>query len=557
MYFMKLFSLLLLVFFFGVHTPGLGQTINSQDELIIDSYIREQIETNAPGMAVGFVIGGEVVYEKYYGLASLQHRVPVDRNTRFNIASVAKQFTALCILDLTLDGIISLDDDIRTYVPNLFPKIESPIRISHLLNHSSGIRDVYDLMSLKGNPWWRNEGLDNTDAMELLAEQVELNFEPDSSYMYSNSNYIILADIVTKVSGLSFHDYSKRLFEKLGMNQTAFLKDYMHVIPNQALPYSDWGDGIWQQYPMITNLYGDGFLYTTLNDQLVYEKALQRRKEDNALFSLSQQDIPGSLIKKYGFGLELSDRFNHKAVHHAGSTGSYHAQVVRFPEDDLSIVVMSNNGNLWSGFIADKIAKTLLAKGTTPSDVPLPPSDVSTKIPRDALIGEYKSVDNTVVRILNRDGYLLWKMDNNRSHKLVRDGVNYYRWEGNPEMIFSFEASNTGGINMTSYPNGVKSKKYIKMSPFTPNEAYIKELTGKYTSKELDTYFDFFINKDGLLSLRIPGRSKARIVEIVQKEALLQGDYRMHVKRDNNDQSSEIWVTYNRVKNLRFIKKRS
>ena len=274
----------------------------------IDSIVNSKIGENDPSLFVGIVKDGKIIYEKYRGLANLQHQVKADEKTRSNIASTAKQFTALMILQLSLEGKLKLEEDIRKYLPTFYPNVKEEIKIRHLLNHTSGIRDFYDLMSIQQNPWWRNEGFDNDDAIELLEKQEDLAFKPGSRYMYSNSGYTLLTKIIAEVSGKKFHEYSNQFFKELGMLNTTFLEDYMYVIPNQAQPYSDWGDGVWQQYPMITSLYGDGFLFTTLKDQLIFEQAIQNaRHNHNVLLIKSQQAIPNSEINLwFWFGTRRS-----------------------------------------------------------------------------------------------------------------------------------------------------------------------------------------------------------------------------------------------------------
>ena len=271
-------------------------TFSQQESLEkIDSIIESKIKMTDPGLMVGIVKEGNIIYEKYLGLANLQHQVKITKETRSNIASTAKQFTALMILDLALKDKLSLEDDIRKYLPNLYQEVKEEIKVRHVINHTSGIRDYVELLSLKNQTWWQQVGLDNNDIMQLLEKQKDLGFAPGLKYSYSNSGYVVLAEIIEKVSGQSFNDYSKAFFEGLGMKNTSFVKRYMEVIPNRAEPYSDWGRGEWWQSPTVTKTNGEGFLFTTLEDQLIYEQAIQNAAaENNSLLIKSQQAIPNS-----------------------------------------------------------------------------------------------------------------------------------------------------------------------------------------------------------------------------------------------------------------------
>lgn len=336
-------------------------TIYGQTERFkkVDSLIDATIKRDYPGLGVGIIKDGSVIYERYSGLSNLQHQIPFSEKTRSNIASTAKQFTALMILDLSLNEQLNLNDDLNNYLPNLFNKANSKVKIRHLLNHTSGIPEYVNLLGEEGPVWWKHVGLDNGDIIELLIKQEALEFEPGSNYSYSNSNYIILAEIIEKVTGNSFTEYSKKFFQSLGMHETAFVERYMSVIPNRANPYSDWGRGEWWETPTVTKMSGDGFLFTTLRDQLKYEQKLQVDR-DNLLLKLSQEPISNSEIKTYGFGLKLQDRLNRQAVHHDGATYGFHSQTIRFPNEKLTIFILSNNGNFRSDLMADQIAKYFL-----------------------------------------------------------------------------------------------------------------------------------------------------------------------------------------------------
>ena len=163
----------------------------------MDSIVNSKLGDNDPGLMVGVVKDGAIIYENYKGLASLQHQVKITEQSRSNIASTAKQFTALMILQLSHEQKLNLEDDIRKYLPNLYPLVKENIKIRHLINHTSGIRDYSDLLSIKQEPWWRQVGMDNDDVIkDILEKQEDLAFKPGSMYMYSNSGYTVLTKII-------------------------------------------------------------------------------------------------------------------------------------------------------------------------------------------------------------------------------------------------------------------------------------------------------------------------------------------------------------------------
>ncbi|WP_299768249.1 serine hydrolase domain-containing protein [uncultured Dokdonia sp.] len=525
----------------------------------IEAIVSSKIAANDPGLFVGVVKDGAIVYEYYNGLTSLQHQVKADETSRSNIASVAKQFTALCVLKLNLEGSLNLEDDIRTYLPNLYKNIKEPIKVRHLINHTSGIRDYSDLMSLQTDPWWSRRGLDNDDVIELLEKQEDLNFIPGSEYTYSNSNYTILTKIVEKVSGVSFHDYSKQLFESLGMKNTTFLKNYMVVIPNQALPYSDWGDGNWQQFPMLTNLYGDGFLFTTLKDQLIYEQAVQNaQKTTNQLLIQSQLPIPNSEITTYGFGLELEDRLNYKAVHHAGGTGSYNAQMARYPEEGLSIFVMSSNNKVWSSGIADQIANVILPKKESNiAKTDFESLALGTPLSLKAFTGTYTTTDGgIIIKIFEEDGKVKYKRGNNNSFTLVKEKDNLYAFEESADAKIALTQTSGQPISLTLYLPEAAPRFHTKIPNTRLNNYELDAYTGHYENSELDVAFEI-LKKENTLYIQQQGEEDVNLLTILTPTNLLVSNYKLKVERDAFNRVREILISLNRIKNVKFIKKTS
>jgi CubicO group peptidase (beta-lactamase class C family) len=190
-----------------------GQTKLSENQLKkLDSIATQDVPKNAPGIATAIINNGNVIFQSYAGIANFKDNLKIDKDTRFNIASNGKQFPALAILILEDEKKLKLSDDIRQYLPELYPKIKSKITINDLLNHTSGIRDVYDLWSLKGMTWWEYS-FKNNDVLELIKKQEDLNFEPSTKYLYSNTNYILLAIIVEKISRSTFKEYTDVIFQ--------------------------------------------------------------------------------------------------------------------------------------------------------------------------------------------------------------------------------------------------------------------------------------------------------------------------------------------------------
>ena len=516
----------------------------------IDSIVNSKVAENDPGIAVGIIKDGIIVYEKYLGLANLQHKVKFDEKTRSNIASTAKQFTALMILDLSLNNKLNLDDDIRKYLPKLYENATDKIRIRHLLNHTSGIRDYVELLDLEGDVWWRRFGYDNNDVLELLENQEDLGFKPGSKYSYSNSNYNVLTKIIEKITDETFNDYSKTFFDNLGMNETSFVERYMKVIPNRANPYSDWGRGEWWEVPTVTKTNGEGFLYTTLKDQLTYEMAVQNAlKDKNLLLIESQKPIPNSEIKTYGFGLELENRLGRTAVHHSGGTYGFHSQTYRFPEEKLTVFIMSNNGNISSNLIAKQIAEILLPKSNKKIEYN-EQFYQKNNVGNVTILGKYIYPNqDKIVEIIDKEGKIFWK-ERNFTVGMVSEDKNVFSFTNNPKLKVVFYEN-----KMTEYYTSGKTMIYKRIKESPSSLADLEALVGTYDNKELDVNFDLKLTKENNLQLKLSTDKEFNDVKVYNKRYLQANNFFLKVKKDQFDRVTKIILTYGRAKNIRFIKK--
>lgn len=517
----------------------------------IDSILNAKVKLNEPGIAVGIIKEGNVIYEKYLGLSNLQHQVKFDKKTRSNIASTAKQFTALMILDLKLNKKLSLEDDIRKYLPKVYKNVAQKIKVRHLLNHTSGVRDYVELLDLEGDVWWQRFGLDNEDILELIQNQEELGFKPGTQYSYSNTNYILLTKIIEEISGKNFNEYSKIFFENLGMKETSFVEKYMSVISNRANPYSDWGSGEWSEVPTVTKTNGEGFLFTTLKDQLTFEKAIQNAKyNNNVLLIESQQPIPNSEIKTYGFGLELEDVLGRTSVHHAGGTYGFHSQTFRFPNEKLTIFIMSNNGNISSNLIAKEIAKFLLPKTTKK-----PKYDAlfyRNKASNEAftILGKYTyPLENKMVEIITKEEKTFWK-EKNFTIEMVSEGKNLFFFKNNPSLKVKFYQD-----KMIEFYASGKTMQYHKSEAKSASFSDLEVLAGNYYNTELKVDFDLKKNKKNQLQFKLSSSDNWKTIKIYNRNYLQANNYFLKILRDQFDRVSEILLTYGRANNIRFTKK--
>ena len=323
-------------------TAAAAQSHAAVSEQAVDA-IFSRWNTTTPGCAVGVGVAGKPVLMKAYGMADLEHDVPNRPDTVFESGSVAKQFTAMAILLLVKDGKLSLDDQVRTYIPEL-PDYGVPLTIRHMLTHTSGLRDWGSVAAIAGAPRTSRE-YTHGHVLDIVSRQKSLNFTPGTQYSYSNTGYNLSAIIVSRLSGMSFAEFSKRrIFEPLGMTSTHWRDDHQRIVKRRAIAYRPNGDAYQIEMPF-ENVHGNGGLLTTVGDLLKWnENYVHPTIGDAAL--LAQQYTKGRFNDgrehNYALGLRVDSFRGVTNINHSGSTAGYVAHLNRFPDAHLSVAVLCN-----------------------------------------------------------------------------------------------------------------------------------------------------------------------------------------------------------------------
>ncbi len=338
----------------------------------IDAVFGDWDKTTTPGMSLAVVKDGKILYTRGYGMASLEFDVPNKPETVFDIGSISKQFTAAAIRILEHRGLLSLDDDIRTYVPQM-PSYDRPVTIRHLIHHTSGIRDYETLQSLAGehsDQGWHT----NQDLLELLARQKGLDFPPGIKYQYSNSGYTLLAVIIERITGQSLGAFVKdNIFIPLGMKRTFILESNRIVVKNRARGYS-LRDGLFVLDETLNESTGDGAVQTTVGDFALWDRNFYENRLEVPDFAIRMEEVgkladgrPVSLPARgrpglYAFGLILSTYRGLRTVSHSGAYVGFRASYLRFPEQKLSIIICANIADINPTELCLRVADIVLEK---------------------------------------------------------------------------------------------------------------------------------------------------------------------------------------------------
>jgi CubicO group peptidase (beta-lactamase class C family) len=324
----------------------------------VDALFARWHTPDSPGAAVLVMQDGEVVHARGYGMANLEHGIPIRTGTVFDIASVSKQFGAFAIALLEAEGQLTLDDDVRRHIPEL-PDFSHTVTIRHLVHHTSGLRDWPGTLRMAG--WDYQDVISFEQIVRMAMNQRELNFVPGSEYAYSNTGYNLLAVIVERVTEQSFAEWTaERIFRPLGMRDTHFHDDHTRIVRNRADSYRLSADG--RGYHNIANsltALASSSLYTTVDDLARWVRNFAEPVVGDARITQRMQERgilnSGDTIT-YAFGLMVGDYRGQRTVSHGGSWAGFRTNVHRFPDAGLDVIVLSNTAELNAVNMVQRIA---------------------------------------------------------------------------------------------------------------------------------------------------------------------------------------------------------
>lgn len=310
-----------------------------------------------PGAAVMVIRDDEVVYSRGFGYANIDAHTPIDENSTFRLGSVSKQFTATAIMVLAEAGKIDYNDPVIKYLPELtgYPGIT----IRHLLTHTSGLPDYYDTIDTsQGMPT-------NSDLPAELASMNGPVFAPGEKYEYSNPGYEMLSLIVERASGQSFAQFmTENVFEPAGMDDSLIYDHTEPEIPNRVLGYEPDGKGFrLNDFDELNHIVGSGGMYATIEDFFAWDRALYHDyvvSEDTLRTAFTRHRLSNGNEIDYGFGWRLDQYRGHRRIAHSGSWVGFRTHIARYPDERLTIVVLTNRSDGNPGWYIDRITDIYL-----------------------------------------------------------------------------------------------------------------------------------------------------------------------------------------------------
>ena len=517
---------------------------------------------DSPGCALAVIKDGKIIYERGYGVANLEYNVPITPTTVFHVASVSKQFTAFAVTMLARQGKLSLDDDIRKYLPEV-ADFGKTITIRHLIHHISGLRDQWELPAMAG--WRLDDVITKEHILKMVSHQKELNFEPGQEHLYCNTGYTLLAVIAERVTGRSFRQFTEEnIFKPLDMKNTHFHDDHQMIVKNRAYSYSSAMGGGFRLSALNYANVGATSLFTTVEDMAKWVNNFDDGRVGGA--SVTQQMLQQGVLNSgekidYAFGLVIGNYKGLKVVEHSGGDAGYRSHVMRFPDRKFAVVILSNLAAFNPTGMARKVVDLYLADQLKPEapKVKAPERTTATVNPEiyDAYVGRYElqgRAAGRIVSITKENGKLMAQPNGQPKSELVPESeTRFFLRVVDAEV--TFQRDEKGKVMQFTLQQDGQNTSAKRIEPFTPDAAALAQYTGDYYSDELGTVYTIVV-KDGRLLAGHRRNDDIRLTPIVNDQFSGSAWFfaKVSFTRDKDQRVTGFRLTGGRVRNLRFDK---
>jgi CubicO group peptidase (beta-lactamase class C family) len=506
---MRFAAILALALSFIVKFPALASELDRQR---VDRIFAAYDKVGSPGCALGVIRGGNFIYRKGYGMASLELGVPLSPQSVFYMGSVSKQFTAASVVLAAEQGFLSLDDNVRKYIPEL-PDYGHLITLRQMLHHTSGFRDFLTLLEISGR---HESDLHSKDEMlDLIVRQKGLNNVPGDEYIYSNTNYFLLGVVVERATKKSLANFAdENIFQPLGMVHTRFYDDHTRVLPGRVAAYDPGGNGSFLvDWSTNYDTVGGGGLMSSVDDLLLWDRNFyQNRLGKGTLLNEMQTrgELNNSSQIDYALGLELGKYRGLPTVEHGGDLFGYRTEILRFPGQRFTVVCLCNLSSVPPDILSREVADIFLEQNLQAKESALQTSDQSGLPDPGLFAGKYLDpYTHSVYSFTVSEGNLAaW------GSVLRRLGPNQFKDLGSGIITFG----NSEGVMRASLDtNGQKYFAGSRIKQLHVSEADLAAFAGLYRSTELDTTYNLSINMRSLM-LRNKWNPMLKLIPIAQDE---------------------------------------
>lgn len=547
---MKNKILILLVISLILSITGYGQTPLSKR---IDSALSPIVKPNEPGFSIGVVKNGKFIYKKGFGLADVETKRKNTAETPFNIGSTSKEFTAACIYILVQQGKLKTTDKLSKYFKG-WPKYADSITIAQLLNHQSGLRDYDSLIGLR--TFDDNAKVTESLAYAMLIRQKGLNFKPGSQYSYTNSGYFLLSLIIKKISGKDLIAFSKQyIFQPLKMANTSYSRT--HQVKEKANGYVSNRTGF-DKITIDDDVIGQGNVYSSITDWDKWFKEMKSHRQlgekvwKNMLTNSKTDDGEPT---GYGGGLEFKDYKNKRLTEHGGDLMGYHTAMWYFPNEDLGIVVFSNNNNTKPDIISGKIFDEIYPTSADPKKADDDENRFIRKLDTATITGFYKfDHDSSKIFQVTTLGnqIMLFQKWNNTNYPITSLNDSLFHIDKSTDITFQFKAVTNGNackmeiVQSGSLKSATRTTVKMALTDFEDGRL-------SFYSPEMDAHYVIIKENENLYL--IMNNYKIELIACKEKNRYLLIGCNMHITfKLNNDKLTGFVLDHQRIKDLYFAK---
>jgi CubicO group peptidase (beta-lactamase class C family) len=505
-----------LLLFLLISPGGLAQEDPDPDAELrskADEVFAEWDNAESPGCAMAAIRDGEIIHARGYGMANLEHGLPLTPRSVFRIGSSSKQFTAMAVLLLVEEGKLSLDDDIRKYLPELH-EFDPPPTVRQLMHHTSGVRDYLTLMYLAG---YRDEDYyTDAEVIEMLARQAHVNFKPGTQHLYSNSGYFLLSQIVLRASGKTLAEYAaERIFGPLGMKSTHYHDDHTRIVPNRASGYAPDGEGGYVISMTTLPMIGDGGVFTTVEDLLLWDRNFYDNKLGKGGPELIERMITtGALTNgdplKYAAGLVVGEYRGLPMIGHGGAFVGFRADMIRFPEQRFSVAVLCNVAASNPSGLAKKVADAYLADLLEPEpelpQAPAPKTKPGEPAPNvkidpalyDDYVGQYRLMPGFLLTVSREEDRLMVQPTGQAKTELFSESETLFVVKI-ADAKLEFKRDDSGKTTAVILYQAGRELRGERLDFEPPAEVTLRGYAGEYFSVELDVTYRISLEEDSLI----------------------------------------------------------
>ncbi len=517
----------------------------------------------SPGAAVRVWRDGETMYSQTYGTANLTYGIPFEPDTRTNIGSTSKQFTAFAIMLQAERGLLSLDDDIRTHVPEL-PEFDGTILVRHLVTHTSGLREFLNLLRMTGRRLDRGDWIDRSELIDIVQRQPALQNAPGAEWNYNNTAFGLAATIVERTSGQDFHVFmEENVFGPLGMTGSMVRPSPRHMVPNRSEGYTPTGDG-YRQIGDLGGAVGAGAVYSTIGDLQTWienyadPRVGTRQSIDEMMtsFVLTDGEETG-----YGYGLFIDEQGGLQRVHHGGADVAHRSMLVYYPEINAGITTQSNHAQfdsdtafeLAEAFFADAMELEEEGDEAAAAD-DFDPADYDPE-EFDEFAGRY-ALDSSpaIVFTFTRDGNTIYGQPPGQDRlEMVPVSDSTFRIPGTGASV-TFVRGEDGAVEAAVLHGGGGDQRTTRLpddaEAWEPGAEDLADFAGRFFSDEIETFYTFTV-EDGELVMHQRRLDRATLTH-GEKDNFSGGGLSFAFERDRNGQVIGFYLSNGRTRDVRF-----